>query len=70
MRNILLYVTMLLLWVCGCSHVEKPENKDDGRNEIELYEKWLVYNRPIDGYDVMIHWSCDKAQFYTGTGLF
>jgi hypothetical protein len=70
MRNALLYVTMLLFWVCGCGHGEKPENKDDGRNEVELYEKWLVYDRPIDGYDVMIHWSCDKAQLFTGTGIF
>ncbi len=33
-------------------------------------EKWFVYNKPINGYDVKIHWLGDKSQGYWGTASF
>lgn len=35
-----------------------------------LIEKWFVYDKPINGYDVKIHWLCDKTYGYYGTGCF
>lgn len=32
--------------------------------------KWLVYDKPINGYDVKIHWRGDKTQGYWGTAFF
>lgn len=70
MKNALYCVTIMLLLVCGCNHSEKPENKDVGLAGAESYEKWLVYDRPVNGYNVMIHWTCDKPQLFTGIGTF
>lgn len=36
----------------------------------DLIEKWFVYDKPINGYDVKIHWLCDKTCGYYGTGYF
>lgn len=32
--------------------------------------KWLVYDKPINGYDVKIQWRGDKTQGYWGTAYF
>ena len=49
-----------------------PLYKDDiiRNTEKDLFEKWFVYDQPINGYNVKIHWLCDKTQLFSGTGYF
>ena len=84
--KILVHLAFILLLACSCNNshesnnpvVEKKTNIRKDRSELVknlpkkegLIEKWFVYDRPINGYDVKIHWLCDKTYGYYGTGYF
>ncbi len=54
------------------TNLNNDTGKDDTSRQTgkDLYEKWFVYDQPINGYNVKIHWLCDKAQLFSGTGYF
>ena len=59
-----------LLTLFACGNNQQTTNKRETERDDRYYEKWFVYDQPINGYEVTIHWLCDKRQGYWGTGLF
>ena len=53
-----------------CFDVSHHKSATSRQTKIGIYEKWFVYDQPINGYNVKIHWLCDKAQLFSGTGYF
>lgn len=80
------HLALVLLLACSCNNsqessepiVKEEINIHKNRFELvknlqkkgSLIEKWFVYDRPINGYDIKIHWLCDKSYGYYGTGYF
>ena len=53
-----------------CFNVSHYKSDTSRQTKIGIYEKWFVYDQPINGYNVKIHWLCDKTQLFSGTGYF
>ena len=53
-----------------CFDVPHYKSDTSRQTKIGLYEKWFVYDQPINGYNVKIHWLRDKSQLFLGTGYF
>lgn len=74
-KCIAIAVAFVLPWSCGGNGSKKNNalitaSKDCLVAKEEIIEKWFVYERPINSYDVKIHWQCNKSQLFTGTGCF
>lgn len=69
-RHIQLIILLVLVCSYSCSRTDKSPNDNGQPAVVKQYEKWFVYDRPINGYDIIIHWQCDKTQLFTGTGSF
>ena len=63
-------LALALLTLFACGNNQQTTNKRETERDDRYYEKWFVYDQPINGYEVTIHWLCDKRQGYWGTGLF
>lgn len=65
-------LVIMLVFACSCGNGKTDKFMIDNRQPTEVthYEKWFVYDRPIYGYDVKIHWLCDESQLFSGTGNF
>ena len=74
LKTIAVFVIVALLqWSCGDSKLRQNEKIDNGANRktnTGYYEKWFVYDQPINGYNVKIHWACDESQLFSGIGCF
>jgi len=60
MKKQVLVVFLMLLSLTG--YTQNDKNK--------LCDKWLVYDKPINGYDVKIHWQCENTNGYDGNAWF
>lgn len=66
----LICLTLTLLMLCSCVKRQQPTYISENLKDTAYYEKWFVYDQPLNGYEVTIHWLCDKSQGFWGTGLF
>ena len=63
-------LALMLMVLCSCGNRQQPTSNTETKRDDRYYEKWFVYDQPINGYDVTIHWLCDKRQGFWGTGYF
>lgn len=61
----LFLIISLLFGLCSCMPDEHENNRPNN-----VYQKWFIYDKPINGYDVKIHWISDFSYGNNGRGDF